>query len=99
MILSGDRNLGTMTVLGAPSGGSVSVSPGGTTSGGAIPGGLAWTSASIWAWTANDMHLKTGNLGLTDGSVQTTTVSAAQTAFINATNGYASTIYYNFPNQ
>ena len=44
------------------------------------------------------MHLKGGNLGLTDGSVQTTTVSAQQTAFNNATNGFISTIiYYNFP--
>jgi hypothetical protein len=50
------------------------------------------------------LHLKTGNLGLTDGSVQTTTIAAMQTAFNNATNGYTgasgapTTIWYNFPN-
>ncbi len=44
------------------------------------------------------MHLKTGNIGLTDGSVASDTVSAMQTAFNNATNGFTSpTVWYNFP--
>jgi prepilin-type N-terminal cleavage/methylation domain-containing protein len=108
MILAGDRNLGTATILGTASGGSVG-GVGGAASGGALTDtttatettGNALTvnpTSGYLAWTSQDMHLKGGNLGLTDGSVQTTTVSAVQTAFNNATNGYSSTtIWYNFP--
>jgi len=92
MILSGDRNIGTSTVLGSAAG-SISLP---TT---ANSPSLWATGSPYWAWTSGDLHLKTGNLGLTDGSVQTTTIAAMQTAFSNATNGYTSTtIYYNFPN-
>jgi hypothetical protein len=99
MIISGDRNIGTATTTG--SAGSAVFVPGGGASIGAlsvIPAG------NYWAWSAGDLHLKTGNLGLTDGSVQTTTIAAMQTAFNNATNGYTgasgapTTIWYNFPN-
>jgi prepilin-type N-terminal cleavage/methylation domain-containing protein len=106
MILSGDRNLGTVSTLGTASGGSVG-GAGGAASNGALTdttvgilaaGNLVSGTANYIAWTSQDMHLKGGNLGLTDGSVQTTTVSAEQTAFNNATNGFNSTtIYYNFP--
>ena len=61
-----------------------------------------WQSPAVsgiyWAWTANDMHLKTGNLGLTDGSVASTTAFTMQSQFSNATNGFTSTtIWYSFP--
>lgn len=99
MILSGDRNIGTVTTYGTPAQLinvlGVGHSVGASTTGNGQP---------YWAWTSGDMHLKTGNLGLTDGSVSSVTVSAMQTAFNNATNGYTgttalpTTIYYNFPN-
>jgi len=94
MLLSGDRNIAMAPALGSASGNAM------------LTGGQAFIGATITggyaAWTASDLHLKTGNLGLTDGSVQTTTVAAEQTAFINATNNYTgpsgapTTIYYNF---
>jgi len=94
MIIAGDRNLGTST-QGAPASGKFG-------DGGGQPAGTpaVWTSGNWWAWTSGDLHLKTGNLGLTDGSVQTTTIAACQAAFINATNGYTggANYYYNFPN-
>jgi prepilin-type N-terminal cleavage/methylation domain-containing protein len=105
MIIAGDRNLGTVGSLGGPSSGSVGGIDG-AASLGALQAGLssygdsqnANGTSPYWAWTANDMHLKTGNLGLTDGSVMTATVAAEQTAFNSATNGFSSTqIYYNFP--
>ena len=88
MIISGDRNIGTSS-QGAPAVSSFTANACST-----------WTSSSWWAWTANEIHLKTGNLGLTDGSVQTTTIAAMQTAFFTATNGYTAgaNYYYNFPN-
>ena len=89
MILTGDRNIGTSALGAAAS--AMLTTPSATT-------GNAWSSATIWGWTSGDMHLKGGNLGLTDGSVSSTTVAAMQTAFNNATNGFTSTtIYYNFP--
>jgi prepilin-type N-terminal cleavage/methylation domain-containing protein len=50
-----------------------------------------------WAWTANDLHQKSGNVQLSDGSVQSLTVSALQTALQNGTNAVA-VPYYNFFN-
>ena len=88
MIIAGDRNLGTSS-QGAPTGAMFAAASPST-----------WTFGNLWAWTSGDLHLKTGNLGLTDGSVQTTTIAACQAAFINATNGYTggANYYYNFPN-
>ena len=88
MIIAGDRNIGTST-QGQPAAAIFTA---------AAPS--VWTSGNWWAWTSGDLHLKTGNLGLTDGSVQTTTIAAMQTAWINATNGYTGggNYYYNFPN-
>jgi prepilin-type N-terminal cleavage/methylation domain-containing protein len=88
MIIAGDRNIGTST-QGNPAAAMFTA---------AAPS--VWTTGNWWAWTSGDLHLKTGNLGLTDGSVQTTTIAAMQTAWINATNGYTGggNYYYNFPN-
>jgi prepilin-type N-terminal cleavage/methylation domain-containing protein len=86
MILDGDRNIGTVNTP-ATAAGSINLTQ-----------GQKWIGGVYWAWTSGDIHLKTGNLGLTDGSVQTTTVAAMQTTFNNATNGYSyNYIYYNFP--
>ena len=103
MILSGDRNMGTVAAQGAAASGSVS-GTGGVASGGAFTAGNLFQGTYLSggnnyvAWTSGDMHLKTGNLGLTDGSVASDTVSAQQSQFNNATNGFSNTIiYYNFP--
>jgi hypothetical protein len=87
MIIAGDRNIGTST-QGNPTPQIFTASSPST-----------WTTGNWWAWSSGDLHLKTGNLGLTDGSVQTTTIAAMQTAWINATNGYTGggNYYYNFP--
>ena len=59
---------------------------------------MARLATRYWSWTTGDLHLKTGNLGLSDGSVQTTTIAALQTSLSNATNSYTTTfIYYTFP--
>jgi prepilin-type N-terminal cleavage/methylation domain-containing protein len=93
MIISGDRNLGTVNGMGV-AGGAAYVGSAGFYGAATSAGGTTFL-----AWNAGELHLKTGNLGLTDGSVQTTTIAAQQTAFNNATNGYLSAlIYYNFPN-
>jgi hypothetical protein len=84
MILDGDRNIGIVAVQNSPAT-TTNIS------------GTKWTGA-WWAWTASDMHLRVGNLGMADGSAQQATVSGLQTALGAATNG-ASTIapWYNFP--
>ena len=89
MILDGDRNLGTASSIGTYA--SIIT----------MTGGQQWpgSSGKSWAWSANDLHLKVGNVGMADGSVQQTTPSSLWAAMLNATNGapYASP-WYNFPN-
>jgi prepilin-type N-terminal cleavage/methylation domain-containing protein len=86
MILSGDRNIGTTSAQGV----AATV---------LNTGSKLWVGGNFWAWSAAELHLKTGNLGLSDGSVQTTTIAAMQTAFLNATNGSSlGAIWYTFPN-
>ena len=93
MIISGDRNLGTAPALGTAGAGMVAAAASSYGNSQNANG-----TQPYWAWTAGDLHLKTGNLGLTDGSVQTTTIAAQQNQFNNATNGYLSAlIWYNFP--
>jgi prepilin-type N-terminal cleavage/methylation domain-containing protein len=48
----------------------------------------AWAPAlnGNWAWTQNDLHQKLGNLLLTDGSVQSATVTGLHTYLLNSTN-------------
>jgi prepilin-type N-terminal cleavage/methylation domain-containing protein len=90
MILDGDRNIGTSTTQNSPANNTNSVT---------TPASFTWPSgANWWAWTAVDMHLRVGNLGMADGSAQQATVAGLQTALGAATNG-ASTLTpsYNFP--
>jgi prepilin-type N-terminal cleavage/methylation domain-containing protein len=90
MILSGDRNIGTSTGPNTPSL-TTNVSSSATLS--------AWVYSTYWAWTAVDLHQKSGNLGLADGSAQQVTINGLQTAFANATNGApVANPHYNFPN-
>jgi prepilin-type processing-associated H-X9-DG protein len=54
---------------------------------------------SSWAWSANDLHLKVGNIGYADGSVAEVSVSGLQSSLILATNGTPwLSQYFNFPN-
>jgi prepilin-type N-terminal cleavage/methylation domain-containing protein len=57
-------------------------------------GVIAGTGANNWAWSANEMHQKTGNILISDGSVQGTTISSLHTYLLNSTNGTPS---FNFP--
>jgi len=47
---------------------------------------VAFGTGVAWAWTANDLHQKTGNLLIADGSVQSATISGLHTFMQNATN-------------
>jgi prepilin-type N-terminal cleavage/methylation domain-containing protein len=55
----------------------------------------------VWyAWEAAYLHLKVGNIGMADGSVQQVTVPGLQEALANgAANGSTPTPSFNFPNQ
>jgi len=107
MILSGDRNIGSATTTGipAPSQGWFGAS---TTANGALVGTPASAGAPAtganqkpwqqWGWTATELHLKVGNLGLADGSVAQATVNGLDSTLVSATNnsGIAFPLY-NFP--
>ena len=92
MILDGDRNIGTTSAQNIPATTTNSVG-GAPTSFQYVPSAGLW-----WAWSAVDLHLRVGNLGMADGSAQQTTVAGLQTALATATNG-APTLspWYNFP--
>ncbi|HEY5346237.1 MAG TPA: hypothetical protein VIK62_07835, partial [Verrucomicrobiae bacterium] len=47
------------------------------------------------AWTTSDLHKKSGNVQMSDGSVQTPTVTGLQTLLMNGTNTVALP-WYNF---
>jgi prepilin-type N-terminal cleavage/methylation domain-containing protein len=91
MIMLGDRNIGINAAQNTPAT---------TTNSVATSSSFDWPPASPnwWAWTAVDMHLRVGNLGMADGSAQQVTVAGLQTALATATNGASTTTpYYNFP--
>ena len=90
MILTGDRNIGTVTTTGVSATFSnLSTSYTAT--------GTRWSG--YWAWTATDQHQKAGNIGLADGSAQQVTIAGLQQALLNATNGAPTqNPAYNFPN-
>ena len=92
MILSGDRNIGSVTANTTVAALQTNVSSGT----GALKANVYASTAS---WSANDLHQKAGNLGIADGSVQQVTVSGLQQALVNATNGASTqSPLYNFPN-
>ena len=90
MILDGDRNLGSASSVGTYASAIL------------FTGGYHWQQTAsyiAWAWSANEMHLKVGNIGMADGSVQQTTPSSMWAAMLNATNGSPVQFpWYNFPN-
>jgi len=111
IILSGDENIGTVgtannggatygftgTSSTAPDAQGKSVNLGGAAQ---LPGGWATatsgTAAGAFAWTTTDFHAKSGNLALSDGSVQQASVSGLHTAMQNSTNT-VSVQNFNFP--
>jgi len=87
MIMIGDRNIGTTTQN----------APATTTNTCATSATFQWTGG-WWGWTAVDLHLRVGNVGMADGSAQQLTVAGLQTALATATNGSSTTQpWYNFP--
>jgi prepilin-type N-terminal cleavage/methylation domain-containing protein len=90
-ILTGDRNISTSTT----GNGQSQATSYGTVNGNANANAQISLTASYWSST--ELHLKTGNLGLSDGSVQQTSLGTLQTALQNATNGLTAAPAYNFP--
>ena len=90
MILDGDRNLGSVPSANIGQYATAIV----------YTGGQQWPgSLGVWGWSGNDLHLKVGNIGMADGSVQQTTPSSLWAAMLNATNGSPfQNPWYNFPN-
>jgi prepilin-type N-terminal cleavage/methylation domain-containing protein len=85
MILDGDRNVGTASAQNIPASITNQL-------------GVQWTGAAWWAWSAVDLHLRVGNVGMADGSAQQLTVAGLQTALGTATNGSSVMApWYNFP--
>ena len=92
MIMLGDRNIGTTSAQNIPATTTNDFQHASTV--------FQWipTTTLWWAWTAVDMHLRVGNLGMADGSAQQVTIAGLQTALATATNGATtSTPFYNFP--
>ncbi|HSY19025.1 MAG TPA: prepilin-type N-terminal cleavage/methylation domain-containing protein [Candidatus Acidoferrales bacterium] len=102
MLVTGDANMGFAgsTTANSPANFAFIASSGSPTTPGqgsqATLTSAAWAaSTTAWAWTANENHAKSGNIGLADGSVQGVTVSGLHTAMMNSTNTTASQ-YYNW---
>jgi len=98
VILSGDENIGN---VGSTANGPATYMLGATAAGASATSAqllvpAAWNGAAYWSWTQNEMHLKTGNILLADGSVQSVTISGLHAALSNSTNSVA-TQYFNFP--
>ena len=110
MIISGDENIGSANTASA-SAPATSMFSGTSTTGnaGAATAGasglavslltqVAWNGGanSYWSWTQNEMHQKSGNLVMGDGSVQSVSVGGLHSTLQNSTNT-TSLQYFNFP--
>ena len=95
MILTGDRNMGTLGSAGTGPAANMLTSGSITTAQNPSTGTPAGSQAS---WTANDLHQKNGDIGLSDGSAQQVSISALQAAILNGTNGPTGKPAYNMPN-
>jgi prepilin-type N-terminal cleavage/methylation domain-containing protein/prepilin-type processing-associated H-X9-DG protein len=106
MIMAGDENIGTAPTANGPAGYAFIASSGSPSTASQVDAegltGTAWgtaassTGTGSWAWTASDMHQKSGNLAMADGSVQQATISGLHTALLNSTNTSGSQAF-NFP--
>ena len=101
MIITGDVNLGfgaaaanTPAVFGFIATAASPQTP--NKEYGATMTGAAWAAAATqWSWTQGEMHQKSGNIGLADGSVQSVTVANLHTTMQNSTNT-TSAQYFNY---
>ena len=107
LILDGDRNIGTMGVTGnnvPASNGFIATTAGQPTLVTAVVGipftatpAYPWgPNAQNWAWTAGEMHQRSGNIGLADGSVQQVTIAGLHQQMMNSTNSTPNQAW-NFP--
>jgi prepilin-type N-terminal cleavage/methylation domain-containing protein len=108
MIMMGDRNIGTVApnMVGAPAAFSFITSQASPTSpqncfprASDVPTAASWApfgTLGTWTWTQGDFHQKSGNIALSDGSVQQTTISTLHTQMQNSTNVVMDQ-YWNFP--
>ena len=100
-IVSGDCNIGTSgaTTASAAATYRFGASTAGNTAAGCNIGVLlsatAYNGNPWWSWSANDMHQKSGNLLIADGSAQSASISGLHQYLQNATN---TTSCFNFIN-
>jgi prepilin-type N-terminal cleavage/methylation domain-containing protein len=89
-IISGDCNIGSAGVSGSSSASTLRFGNGTTAQYEQMPT-VAYNgpTTGFWSWTANDLHQKTGNILVADGSVESTTISSLHTYLNNATNTVA----------
>jgi len=96
MILTGDRNIGTVTAANAgtlPATTMMLAQGGGTGYAINLSPGLVnkYKKPLPWAWTDTDLHMDSGNIALADGSVQGSTLGSLLTAIYNTTNSLPGT--------
>jgi prepilin-type N-terminal cleavage/methylation domain-containing protein len=100
-VMIGDGNIGNQTATAGNGAAAYRFGQNTTSEIAAIPTGqqlsaAAWGAANLaWAWTANDLHQKSGNLGMADGSCQSASISGLHTYLQNSTNSALCMI--NFP--
>ena len=103
-LLTGDGNIGNQVAASTQNNGAADYRFGasaaantasGCTTGYILAPAAFGGAAGAWAWTKNDMHQKSGNIGICDGSVQTASVSGLHQYLQSATNTVSC---YNFIN-
>jgi prepilin-type N-terminal cleavage/methylation domain-containing protein len=98
ILLSGDLNIGT---AGATASGPANWSFGNTSATArSLPAAqaltsAAWSGAAYWSWSS-ETHSKSGNICLSDGSVQSVSITGLHSALQSSTNTVASQSF-NFP--
>ena len=86
-VLSGDCNIGNSgTGGGQPSYARFGANVSGLTSAPEVYSTAFSSVAGNWAWTANDIHQKNGNLLIADGGVQMANISGLHTFMQHSTN-------------
>ena len=101
-IMYGDLNIGNQTATAANGAAAYRFGGGAGTQPTSQPAAQQLTTVAIgsqnlaWAWTANDLHTKSGNLALSDGSVQSATISGLHTYLQAGTNSVPAPVF-NFP--
>jgi prepilin-type N-terminal cleavage/methylation domain-containing protein len=85
MVMTGDCNVGAGTVSSGPASSRYTVAT--------IFNSTVATSQTGWAWTGNDLHQKAGNIQLSDGSVQSATITGLKTYLVNGTNTVTTPVY------